>query len=253
MQQFVSLFNGPKSVAKSGRSNDAAKGVSSMARAKTNAGVPGVPTEPGKGAGAKSKRSDPIFMAEALERLLPHYDGNPHKVASRLDAQHREGEIRLLGGGVVMAPNANPVMLGIAAHIPSDGKASLYVQVRQALAGYYPVVGVATENPAESFSAERLERHHQFWTFERASFETHLPNASKNRGGGPKEKFVPSDLLIEALVYVGVVGRLPDAVEGEGSLFEKLGSRLGARCPGRTRFHEIFDPIYKRIKDERPR
>jgi hypothetical protein len=185
-------------------------------------------------------------MVEALERLLPHCDDNPHRVASRLDAQHREGEIRLLGGGVAIAPNANPAMLGVAAHISSDGRACLYVQVRRGLAGNYPTWHSAPDDD----TTESLDRHHQFWTFERKSFDTHMPSVSKNRGGRPRE-FNDMDLLVEALVYVGVAGALPKTVEGEGSLHEKLKLRLGSRCPERARFHRVFGPIFQRIKDER--
>jgi hypothetical protein len=210
----------------------------------------------------------PVSMADALERLLPYCDGNPHKVAARLDARHREGEIRLLAGGVVMAPGANPAMMGIAAHIPPDGRAVLYVQVRKALVGDYPIWDGKT--------VESLEKHHQFWTFERKSFDAHLPDEpvadapvsdgsipkepissepvsdeSKNLGGHPVE-FEVEDLLREALVYLGVAGKLPKTVGGQGGLHDQLKQRLGTRCPGRTRFNEIFGPIFQRIQSERP-
>jgi hypothetical protein len=97
-----------------------------------------------------------------------------------------------------------------------------------------------------------LAKHHQFWTFERASFEAHFPRAPRNPGGRPRE-YVVEDLLIEALIYAGVAGGLPRTVEGEGSLYEKLKQRLGSRCPERVRFCEIFGPIFQRIKNERSR
>jgi hypothetical protein len=220
---------------------------------------------------AKHETTAPVVsvsMAEALERLLPYCDNNPHKVAARLDAQHREGDVRLLGGDVAMAPGANPAMLGIAAHIPPDGRAVLYIQVRKALAGDYPIWDGET--------VTSLSQHHQFWAFERENFDAHfpgepipdkpiadksipdelisdtpIPDEPKNRGGRPPD-FEVIDLLTEALVYVGVAGKLPKTAGGEGGLREKLKQRLGPRCPGRTRFNEIFGPIYQRIQNERP-
>jgi hypothetical protein len=205
----------------------------------------------------------PVTMAEALERWLPHCNDNPHKVAARLDTAHREGEIRLLGGDVPMAPRAIPAMMGIVAHVPSDGRAFLYVEVRKGLAGDYPIWDGKTVGS--------LEKHHQFWTFERKSFDAHLPveptpdepvadepvaatlvpDEPKNRRGRPADIEV-TDHLIEALVYVGVSGKLPKSVDGQGGLRQQLESRLGSRCAGRTRFYEIFSPIYERIEREKP-
>src|SRR5262249_36646817 len=99
---------------------------------------------------------------------------------------------------------------------------------------------------------EDLDKHHRFWAFERPSFEAHFPGTPRNPGGHPRE-YVVEDLLIEALVYTGIAGALPKTVEGEGSLYEKLKQRLGSRCPERTRFCEIFGPIFQRIKNERSR
>jgi hypothetical protein len=223
----------------------------------------------------------PVFMDEALERFLPHCDNNPHKVAERLDTMHRRGEVRLLAGKAMVAPSGNPKMLGVVAHVLSDGKAVLYVQVRQGLAGDYPIW--------DGEDVESLKEHHRFWAFERDSFDALLsdapvadgpvpktptpeapvaaapiaetptletpvvagpvPDGPKNRGGHPIE-FEVEDLLIEALVYVGVVGELPKSVGGEGGLHEKLKQRLGSRCPARIRFNEIFSPIFQRIQNE---
>src|SRR5262249_19838001 len=110
-----------------------------------------------------------VFMAEALARYLPHCDNKPHKVAARLDAQQREGDVRLLGGNVAIAPGANPSMLGVKAHISPDGRAFLYVQVRKGLAGDYPIWDGET--------VTSLSQHHQFWAFERESFDAHFPDA----------------------------------------------------------------------------
>src|SRR5262249_45661616 len=168
---------------------------------------------------------------------------------SRLDAQHRDGDVGLLGGGAAMAPDANPAMLGIAAHIPPDGKAALYVQVRQGLVGYYPVVGSVTENPAESFSPEPLERHHQFWTFERKSFEDHFPGAPKKRGGRPKP-YTPEHrerVLIEAAMALLDEGVPKSLTEDE--LADMVAIRMDRDAPGGTLLKEILKPLYKRLKD----
>ncbi len=206
-------------------------------------------------------RSDPVSLGEALERYLPHCENNPHKVAARLDAQHRDGDVRLLGGDAMMAPGANPSMLGVKAHIAPDGRAFLYVQVRKGLVGDYPIWDGET--------VTSLRKHHEFWAFERESFDAHLPAApsapipsapvadgpvsteAKNLGGHPAEYEIV-DLLIEALVYVGVKGQLPKTMRGAGGLHDQLKQRLGSRCPGSTRFGEIFGPIYQRIKNEQP-
>ena len=56
--------------------------------------------------------------------------------------------------------------------------------MRKALVGDYPIWDGKT--------VESLEKHHQFWTFERKSFEAHLPdepvaNAPVSDGSIPKE------------------------------------------------------------------
>jgi hypothetical protein len=116
-------------------------------------------------------------MIEALRRHLPHCNNDPYKVAMRLDLQHRNNDVHLLAGGVVIAPGSNPSLLGIVAHIPPDGRAVLYVQIRQALSGNYPVW-------EPGGTVESLERHRQFWTFERESFDAHSPD---QQGGALQE------------------------------------------------------------------
>jgi hypothetical protein len=220
-----------------------------------------------------------VSMAEALERLLPHCDNKPHKVAARLNAQQGDGDVVLLGGGVAMAPDANPLMLTVKAHIPPDGRAFLYVQVNQGLNGDYSIWDGET--------VSSLRRHHEFWAFERESFDDHFPRGpiphkpvlsetaptapvsnepvsnepvsnklvsdrSKNRGGRERE-FDVEMLLTEALVYLAIEGELPKHVTGDNSLHEKLELQLGAECPKRARFSEFFGPIYNRIEDERRR
>jgi len=152
-------------------------------------------------------------------------------------------------------------MLGIVAHVFSNGKAAIYVQVRKDIGSGYP--------GWDGRTMTSLEQHHLFWSFERASFEAHLPESSErvsesrdssherpspdepasNRGGRPPE-FNLVDLLTEAFIYVAVEG-LPNTMEGEGGLHEKLKLRLGSRCPERTRFREIFSPIFQHIRQGR--
>ena len=169
-----------------------------------------------------------VSLPDALERLLPHFEYNPHKVAKWLDDRQRTGDIPLLGV-VEMPPNSNPGMLGVMARFSLSGEPELYVEKRG---------GVG------------WDRTYQDWAFGGEGFGAHFPGAPKNRGGHPVEYNV-EDILTEALVYVGVAGRLPDTVGGQGGVLEQLEPRLGPRCPGRTRFHEIFDPIFRRIKAEK--
>jgi hypothetical protein len=186
-------------------------------------------------------------MAEALERLLPHCERSPHKVARWLDDHHRDDDIQLLGNGVRMTPNSNPVMLGIMAHGEGEN-ARLYVQVRQGMNPMPPVVGIATTDPAGAFSAQLFEKHHQFWMFERAGFERHCP---KHAGGRPVVASA-EDVLGEIVVIAGTVG-LPATVTGDGSLHEMVKDRIGSRCPKKSWFADHVGPLYKRIEAERPR
>jgi hypothetical protein len=218
--------------------------------------------------------TDQVSMVEALERLLPHCGSNPYKVASRLDQQHRDGDVRLLGNGVVMAPGANPRMLGVKAHILPDGRAVLYVQVRMGLhGGDYPVWDGETVTGETEGS---LTKHHKFWMFERKSFDDHLPDTpisdksvpdtpvhnepisrepvpdeSKTSRGGRPADYSVEELLADALVYVSLKD-MPKTMGGGGGLHAQLTMRLGNRCPGLTRFKEIFRPIFEQIHRERP-
>jgi hypothetical protein len=209
-------------------------------------GSPHVPDD-----GVPLPQSQPVTLAEALERLLPGCNDNPFDAANWLNDRQETGKIRLLGVPVpkepgaapglpvMMAPNANPVMLRIMARVPTDGRNELYVSG----------LGVA----------------YQDWTFERESFEAQLPdaaatvvdsepvdNAPVDRRGRPEE-FSVVDLITEALVYAAVVGRLPQTIDGVGGLHEQLEYRLGPRCPRRTRFYEVFSPIFRRAEEERQR
>jgi hypothetical protein len=103
-----------------------------------------------------------VSLAEALERLLPLCDNNVFEVANWLNLRQQGGEIRLLGDDELMAPNANPSILGVMARIPPDGKTELYIEVRRS-----------------------IDRCYKRWGFERASFEasrsaslSHLPAQS---------------------------------------------------------------------------
>jgi hypothetical protein len=178
-------------------------------------------------------------MAKALERLLPHCDHSPHKVASRLDAQHRDGEVRLLGGGVVIDARSNPVMLGIKAHIASDGRAALYVEIRRALAGNYPMWDGKT--------VESLERHHRFWAYDRTTFDAHFP-APVNRGGRPPkyDAGAREKILTEAAVSLCEEGP-PEPLSLE-ALCDQVGNRLGNSSPGLTLLKEILGPLCARLK-----
>jgi hypothetical protein len=191
---------------------------------------------------ASEAGTGPVFLSEALERLLPHFDNKPHKVASWLDQRHRDGELQLLAGDIVIAPAANPSMLGVVARGLPDGRVVLYVQVRRAMT----INCLVWDGESE----DGLREHHGFWSYGRTTFETVFPGSKKKRGGGPRRDFSDQDLLVEALVYVGVAGGLPKTVEGDGSLLEKLKSRIGSRCPERSRFADLFGPIFRRIKEE---
>jgi hypothetical protein len=181
-----------------------------------------------------------VSMAEALERLLPRSENNPYKVAARLDAQHRERGVRLLGGNVVIAPDSNPSMLGIEAHTLSDGKSFLYVQVRKDIGPGYPVWDGET--------VLSLEKHHDFWAFERESFQTHL--SEKRSGGGRPKIYGPEDrerVLTEAAMALYEEG-LPNPLTEDG-LADMVSVRIGNSSPGSTLLKEILKPLYKRLKD----
>jgi len=179
----------------------------------------------------------PTSMAEALERFLPSCENNPHKVAERLDTLHRRGEVGLLAGKALVAPGSNPRMLGVVAHVLSDGKAVLYVQVRQGLVGNYPVW--------DGKDVECLKEHHRFWAFERESFEALL---SAKRGGRPKI-YGPEDrerVLVEAAMALHEEG-IPTPLTEDG-LANVVSVRMGNNSPGDTLLKEILKPLYKRLK-----
>jgi hypothetical protein len=174
-------------------------------------------------------------MDEALERLLPHCNGSPHKVASRLNDQHREGDVCLLAGDIAMDPGSNPSMLGIVAHIPPDGRAFLYVQVRS---------GRPAGPVWDGRTSESLAEHHRVWAFDRATFDEHFP-VPVDRGGRPP-KYDRDSILVEAAVAIYEVG-LPSPLTIQGWT-DMIGGRLGDKSPGDTLLKEILGPLHKRIK-----
>lgn len=184
----------------------------------------------------------PVSLAEALERLLPYCENDPHKVAARLDTQQCEGDICLLGNGVAMPPNANPSTLGIKARIPPDGRAFLYVDVRKAFSDDFPGDGAVWDGKRVN-----LEAHHKFWALDRTSFEAHFP-VPVDRGGRP-QKFKPKDrenILTEAAMSIYEDGP-PEHLTLE-ALCEQVGLRLGKNSPGSTLLKGILRPFCAKLK-----
>jgi len=205
------------------------------------------PSEP-----ATETQSGPVTMTEALERLLPHCEGSPFKVAEWLDTKHRRGDVGLLGGGVAMSPSANPAMLGIAVHVmPATGKPVLYVQVRQGLGAGYPIWDCETLIWDDNTKKPSLDKHHEFWAYDRTTFEQHFPTADKNRGGRPR-KYSREDILIEAAVAACKLaleeGNIPKSLTLEG-LCGMVEDRMGAGSPGTTTLKNVIGPLFWRLKE----
>jgi hypothetical protein len=195
-------------------------------------------------ASADGGRSGPVTLVDALKRLLPHCEDNPHKVANWLNERHSEGDIRLLANGVAMAPGSNPSMLGIVAHVPQVGSAVLYVQVRHGRIDSPD--GCAYWQPDRSM--ELLEQHRLFWTFDRASFEKHFPGPAKDPGGRPG--YDHDRVLIEGAAIVAESG-LPRSKTGKPTLeafAQEVAVRLGEDSPGDTVLKEILGPLHLRLK-----
>ena len=210
------------------------------------------PSEP-----ATETQSGPVTMTEALERLLPHCEGSPFKVAEWLDTKHRRGDVGLLGGGVAMSPSANPAMLGIAAHVmPATGKPVLYVQVRQALGAGYPIWDCETLIWDDNTKKLSLDKHHEFWAYDRTTFEQHFPGGDpKNRGGRPS-KYNRESILIEGAVVACEIaleeGSLPQPLTLEW-LCGEVEHRMLAGSPGPTLLKEVLSPLFWRLKDVQDR
>jgi hypothetical protein len=128
------------------------------------------------------------MLGEALKQRLPHCAGDPHKVAYELNECFRRNDIRLLYDGVAAVPST---MLEIRAYVPPVGTAVLYVAVH---GGRMPCSDNSwhwrppiAEDPS-SGSREHLERHHRYWTLDRASFEMQFGESSEERLPEPKNR-----------------------------------------------------------------
>jgi hypothetical protein len=177
---------------------------------------------------------DALTLDEVLEQLLPHCDDDPFEVAEWVDSRIKKKKgIRLLADGVFVRPHSYKTHLAMVAEIAPDGRATLEV----ALLGR-----------AFGINNKPIKQ----WTMERKSLETNRPNAPRNRGGRP-DKYPHMHIVSEALVYIAINGT-PATLDGDGGLFEKLGLVLKpAETPERKTLYKIFNPIWKRIEDERER
>jgi hypothetical protein len=177
---------------------------------------------------------DALTLDEVLEQLLPHCDDDPFEVAEWVDGRIKKKKgIRLLADGVFVRPHSYKTHLAMVAEIAPDGRATLEV----ALLGR-----------AFGINNKPIKQ----WTVERKSLETNRPNAPHNRGGRP-DKYPHERILTEALIYIAVNGT-PATLGGDGGLFEKLELVLKpGDTPERGTLRNIFNPIWKRIEDERKR
>jgi hypothetical protein len=177
---------------------------------------------------------DVLTLDEVLEQMLPYFDDDPFEVAEWVDDRiKKKSGLRLLADGVFVRPHLYKTHLGMVAEIAPDGRTTL---------------GVALLGRAFGIDNKPIKQ----WTVERKSFEINRPNAPRNRGGRP-DKYDHMRIVIEALVYVAVNG-VPATLDGEGGLFEKL--ELGLKpvdTPKPGTLYKIFNPIWKRIEDERKR
>jgi hypothetical protein len=167
---------------------------------------------------------DALTLAEVLERLLPLCDDSVFEVATWLNDHAERGKVKILGDGKPMHPASVPSMLKVDGFISPTGEPYLKIQAPYA----------------------------KQWAFERETFEANRPNAPRNRGGRPVE-YPRERIVTEALIYIAVNGA-PATLDGEGGLFEKL--ELGLKpseIPKRNTLYNIFNPIWKRIEDERKR
>jgi hypothetical protein len=201
------------------------------------------PAEP-----AAETRSGPVTMTEALERLLPQFEGNPFEVAEWLDTKHRRRRISLLAGGVAMAPSANPAMLGVAARLMPDGKPVLYAQVRQALGEDYPIWDGETLTWDNSKKKPSLDKHHESWMFDRMTFEQHFPGEPQNRGGRSR-KYSHEDILIQGAVVV--FEERPPAPLQLAWLVERVAARLEGtkNTASDPLLRKVLHPLWKALVD----
>jgi hypothetical protein len=197
--------------------------------------------------------SDALTLDEILEQMLPHCNDDPFEVAKWLDDRIRKKSgVRLLADGIAVSPKLYSGHLKIEAEIASNGESILQVMVLRAFGHTEKAEAIVgfDKNSGEPIKAsyDKLREPIKQWTVERKSFEDNRPDAPRKLGGRP-QIYSRERLLTEALVYVAVYG-VPDTLDGEGGLFEKLELRLPS-VPKRTQLFEIFSPISRRIEDER--
>jgi hypothetical protein len=185
---------------------------------------------------ASTAQTGPVSLSEALERLLPLFNNKVHKVATWLDQRHRDGDLQLLAGDIVIAPATNPSMLGVVARGLPDGRTVLYVQVRKGLNIDCPVWDGENE--------DALCKHQAFWSYGRTTFETIFP-VPVDRGGRPP-KYDPAEILIEAAVAIYEDGPpKPSTIEGWVALIQR---RLGDQSPGEGLLKKVLAPLNRRMK-----
>jgi hypothetical protein len=88
-----------------------------------------------------------------------------------------------------------------------------------------------------------LNKHHQFWVFERASFEDHFPGAPKNRGGRPG--YDREHILVAAAVSVFVDG-FSASVTLE-AFANQVAVHLGDGGPGDTVLKGVLRPLWRQL------
>jgi hypothetical protein len=181
-------------------------------------------------ASAKGRRTDPVTLDEALERLLPFCDANPFAVADWLNAQHRLGKIRLFGNDIEIPPadNMAGLYMILADHLP-NGQPHLKDRIH---IKWHPS-WFSDNGPVRPVT-----------TFERESFEAHFPGAPKNLGGRPPV-YDRERILIEAAVSV-----YEDGLPGPFTLEKfaaQVAARLGDGAPSSTWLENLLRPLWKRL------
>jgi hypothetical protein len=194
-----------------------------------------------------------LTLDEVLEQMLPICDNSAFEVAEWLDNRIKRALIRLLADGIFVPPHLYSTHLAVKAQVAADARPSLKVMVLRAFGHTEKaeaVVGRDKEGKPIKQSYDKLREPIKQWAVERESFEANHPGAPRNRGGRPL-KYHRDRILTEALIYIAVNG-VPDSLDGEGGLFEKLELELKpSEIPERTALYDIFTSIWKRIEDER--
>jgi hypothetical protein len=223
-------------------------------RISKNSSIPESPPTPTSPA-PTSARND-LTLDKVLEQMPPHCGDDPFEVAKWVDDHiKKKSGIRLLADGIVVSPKLYSGHLKIEAEIAPNGESSLQVIVLRAFGHTEKaeaIVGRKTSGEPIMGSYDRLREPIKQWTVERKSFEANRPDAPRNRGGRP-DKYPHMRIVTEALIYIAV-NRAPATLDGDGGLFEKLELTLKpTEIPGRGTLYKIFNPIWKRIEDERKR